>query len=153
MIAEKHIRRLAEAKLDGTDKFVVGVMVKPGNRIMVFIDSDTEVAIEDCIALSRHLEGQFDRDAEDFELMVSSAGLDHGFSQIRQYRKYLNRPVDIIPLEGSRFTAVLTGITEKEISFRKLTKKHKNKAAEAGEEQSLPLSAIKETKPAVQFGK
>ena len=153
MIAEKHIRKLAEAELKGTDRFLVEVLVKPGNRIMVFIDSDTEVRIDDCIALSRHLESKFNRDEEDFELLVSSAGLDHAFSQMRQYRKYLNRAVEIHPVEGQKLTAILTGITENEIKFRKLIKKHKNKAAEPGEEQSLALSTIKETKPAIQFGK
>ncbi|HSG68463.1 MAG TPA: ribosome assembly cofactor RimP [Bacteroidales bacterium] len=153
MIAEKQIKKIAEAQLKGTDKFLVAVLVKPGNRILVFIDSDTEVSVDDCIALSRTLEGQLDRDSEDFELMVSSAGLDQPFSQIRQYRKYLNRQVDILPLEGSKFTAILTGISDEGITFKKMTKKHKNKAAEAGEEQQLPFSAIKETKPAIQFGK
>ena len=153
MIAEKQIRKLTEAELKGTDRFLVEVLVKPGNRIMVFIDSDTEVSIDDCIALSRHLESKFDRDTEDFELLVSSAGLDHAFSQLRQYRKYLNRAVEIYPLEGPKFTAVLTGISEDEITYRKLIKKYKNKAAEPGEEQNLAFSAIKETKPAIQFGK
>ena len=151
MISDKQIRKLAEEELKGTDNFLVEVLVKPGNRIMVYIDSDSEVNVDDCVKLSRYLEGQFDRDEEDFELLVSSAGLDHAFIMERQYRKYLNRKVEIVPNEGSKITAILTAITADEIRFKKLTVKQKHRAAEEGPEESMLLSEIKETKPAVQF--
>jgi len=153
MISEKQIRKLAEAELNGTDNFIVQVLVRTGNRIMVFMDSDTEVIVDDCVSLSRYLEGQLDRDSEDFDLTVSSAGLDQAFSMERQYRKYLNRRVGIELNEGGKFTAILTDFSEEEIAFKKLTVKHKSKAAVEGPEQRLPLSEIKETKPAIHFGK
>ena len=153
MISEKQIRKLAENELNGTDNFIVQVLVRSGNRIMVFVDSDTEVNVDDCVKLSRHLEGQLDRDSEDFDLTVSSAGLDQAFIMERQYRKYLNRRVDIELNEGGKFTAILTDISPEEIAFKKLTVKHKNKAAVEGPEQRLALSDIKETKPAIYFGK
>ncbi|MEN8223823.1 MAG: ribosome assembly cofactor RimP [Bacteroidota bacterium] len=153
MITEKHIRKLAESELKGSDNFIVQILVKPGNQIKVFIDSDTEVNVNDCVKLSRFLESNLDRDTEDYELLVSSAGLDQAFSQERQYRKYLKRNVDIQPIEGACFTAVLTDISGHDIGFKRLIKKHKNKKAEEGPEQRLALSNIKETKPAIQFTK
>lgn len=153
MIAEKHIARLAEEGLRGSDNYLVEARVRSGNRIMVFIDSDSEVSVEECIALSRHLETHLDRDEEDFELMVSSAGLDQAFRQMRQYRKYLNRAIEIQLLEGGRFTAILKAIGENDITVNRLTKKQKNKAAVEGPEERIAFSDIKETKPAVQFGK
>ena len=153
MIVEKYIRKLVEAELKGSDNFVVEVLIRSGNRIFVFIDSDTEVIVDDCVSLSRHIEGQLDRDEEDFELMVSSAGLDKPFSQLRQYRKYLNKKVDIQLNENEKITAILTDISEEEIAFKKLTRKQKSKAAVESPEQRLPLSDIKETKPAIHFGK
>jgi ribosome maturation factor RimP len=151
MIAEKHIVKLAEEGLSGSDNFLVEALVKPGNRIKVFIDSDSEVSVEACISLSRFIESSLDRDAEDFELMVSSAGLDQAFRQLRQYNKYIKRKVEIALHEGEKFTALLLAVDDKEITIRKLIKKQKNKAAVEGPEQRILLTDIKETKPAVQF--
>jgi ribosome maturation factor RimP len=152
MIAEKHIVKLAKEGLKGSDNFLVEAIVKPGNRIMVFIDSDTDVSVDECIKLSKYIENNLDRDIEDFELMVSSAGLDHAFSQLRQYQKYVNRNIEVQLLEGKKFRAKLIDASEQEITVKKLIKKHKNKAAVEGPELRIPFSEIKETKPAVQFG-
>lgn len=153
MITDTQIRKLVEAELKGSDNFLVEVLVRSGNRIVVFIDSDTEVNVDTCVKMSRHLESHFDRDVEDFELMVSSAGLDQPFRQVRQYRKYLNRKIDVQLNEGERFKAILTDISDNDITIKKLIKKQKSKAAEEGPEQRLSLSDIKETKPAIHFGK
>ncbi len=153
MIKEKHVRKLAEQQLDGSDKFVVQVMVKPGNKIMVFIDGDGEVTVGDCVAVSRAIEGNLNRDEEDFHLTVSSAGLDMPFSLMRQYKKYINRAIKVELMDGSKMTGILTEITDKELGIKELTKKQKNKKAEAGPEQRLALNEIKETKPAVTFSK
>jgi ribosome maturation factor RimP len=74
MINAEEIRKTIEQKLDSTDKFVVEVKVKPGNNITVLLDSDTSINIDDCIAVNRHIESVFDREAEDYNLVVSSAG-------------------------------------------------------------------------------
>ena len=41
----------------------------------VHITTEGGVAIDDCVALSRHIESKLDRDKEDFSLMVGSAGI------------------------------------------------------------------------------
>ncbi|MDE6308235.1 MAG: hypothetical protein K2L79_05460 [Bacteroidales bacterium] len=56
------------------DLFEVDTVVSPRNVIRVFIDAETGVSIEDCVPVSRHIEGGLDRDKEDFEIEVSSAG-------------------------------------------------------------------------------
>jgi ribosome maturation factor RimP len=152
MIAEKHIKKLVEESLRGSDNFLVQAIVKPGNRILVFIDSDTDVGVDECIKLSKYIEKNLDRDVEDFDLTVSSAGLDQAFTQIRQYNKYINRNIEIQLQEGKKFKAKLIEAAEEEITIKKLIKKHKNKAAVEGPEIRIPYREIKETKPAVQFG-
>lgn len=144
---------MAETALEGSGNYLVSVLVKPGNRIMIFIDNDEEVSVEDCIKLSRAIEGRLDRDSEDFDLMVSSAGLDHPFSMLRQYRKYLNRAVDIKMNDGSRFIAILTSVSADHITIKKVIKAKKNKKSVEEPEQQLLMADIKETKPAVIFGK
>jgi ribosome maturation factor RimP len=151
MISEKQIRKMAEQELKGTDNYLVSVLVKPGNKIMVFIDNDNDVSVADCIKLSRAIEGQLDRDTEDFELMVSSAGLDQPFILPRQYKKYINRKINIQLEEGNRFDAMLTAVDEESITFKELIRKGKSKKLEEGPEQKLSLNEIKETKPGIQF--
>jgi ribosome maturation factor RimP len=142
---------MAEHELKGSDNYLVSVLVKPGNKIKVFIDNDNDVSVDDCVKLSRAIEGQLDRDAEDFELMVSSAGLDQPFSLPRQYKKYLNRKINIQLPEGNRFDAILTAVDENSITFKKLIKKGKSKKLEEGPEQKLSLEEINEIRPGIQF--
>ena len=64
MIDAVRIREIAEAQMDGTDLFVVDVRVAPGNGIEVVVDSDTQVGIDRCVALSRAIEASLDREQE-----------------------------------------------------------------------------------------
>ena len=95
MIKRTYIQSLVLEHLQDTDKFLVQVMVKPANKILVFIDSDTNVTIADCVSLSRFIESKLDRETEDFELSVSSSGLDQPLLILRQYIKNLNKLVEV----------------------------------------------------------
>lgn len=153
MIKEKYIRKLVEHELEGSDNYVVEVLVKSGNRIRIFIDSDHEISVDVCIALSRVIEGSLDREEEDFELMVSSAGLDQPFSMLRQYKKYLNRQVNVELVDGSKLSGILTHADEDNITIKTLITKSKHKTLEEGPEQHFQYNEIKETKPAILFKK
>ena len=74
MDADK-IRNIAEEELAEGSLFLVEVNITPGNEIEVVIDSDGSVDIDDCVALSRAIEERLDREEEDFELTVTSAGI------------------------------------------------------------------------------
>ena len=75
MIDCTKITEIANAKLVGTDLFVVDCTCSPANEVELLIDSDTSVGIETCVELSRAIEAEFDRDTEDFSLTVASAGI------------------------------------------------------------------------------
>lgn len=75
MIDKKTLIDLAEAYLQDSPNYLVDVLVGSGNVITIEIDNDEGVDINDCAALSRHLESILDRDTEDFELTVTSVGL------------------------------------------------------------------------------
>ena len=61
---------------------LVDVKVNKANNIKVFFRATGRPAcIDDCVALSRHIESGLDRDKEDFSLMVSSAGDDYGSAE------------------------------------------------------------------------
>jgi ribosome maturation factor RimP len=77
MISEEKIAQLVADKLEGTGLFLVEVKVKPSNKIHIFMDAESGgLAISECVEMSRYIESHFNRDVEDFELEVSSPGMD-----------------------------------------------------------------------------
>ena len=64
MIEKIKILELVNGALEGSDKFLVNLKITPDNRIFVDIDGDNGVNIDDCIALSRAIESQLDREEE-----------------------------------------------------------------------------------------
>jgi ribosome maturation factor RimP len=111
MIDRNLIIQLTEEKLK-KDQFIVEITVGQTNQISVLLDSDTGITIDDCIKVSRHIEGNLDRETEDFELQVSSAGLGQPFKTHRQYIKNLEREVEVIFTNGQKQTGILKNADE-----------------------------------------
>ena len=74
-------------------------------------DKKEGITIDECAAIHRHIENSLDRDKEDFELQVSSPGLDLPFGVIEQYYKNEGRKVEVIDNEGSKYAGKLKNIT------------------------------------------
>ena len=71
--------------LEGKDYFLVDVTVSPDDKIVVEIDHAEGVWIDDCVELSRYIESNLNRDEEDYELEVGSAGIGQPFKVLQQY--------------------------------------------------------------------
>jgi ribosome maturation factor RimP len=150
MIGKQQITNLAEESIKGTDRFLVSVAVNSGNKISVIIDSDSSVNIDDCIQLSRAIESNFDRDIEDFELNVSSAGIDQPLKLARQYKKNINKEISVLKEDGKKLKGILKEIHEDHLNLLiPANKKKKTK------EQLIEIlfSNIKETKGIISFKK
>lgn len=153
MIRKEEIIELAEEALEGTDRFVVDVLVKIDNRILVFIDSDTSVTIADCVALSRFIEKHFDREEEDFELRVSSSGIDQPLRMFRQYKKAIGRQVEVKTTEEEIKTGVLIAVSEETIELEERIIKQYNKLKKEvkGERFTIAVNQIEEIKEIIVF--
>lgn len=116
MIDVTRVREIAETQMEGTDLFVVEVRVSPANEIVVTVDSDTQVGIDRCVELSRSIEGALDREQEDFELTVMSAGIGQPLKMLRQYRKLIGRSVEVILKDGGKIVGNLTDASETSIA-------------------------------------
>lgn len=116
MIDATRVREIAETQMEGTDLFVIEVRVSPANEIGVTVDSDTQVGIDRCVELSRSIEGALDREQEDFELTVMSAGIGQPLKMLRQYRKLIGRPVEVILKDGGKIVGNLTDASETSIA-------------------------------------
>jgi len=86
--------------------------VSSANRIIILADKNEGITIEECGAIHRHIENSLDRDKEDFELQVSSPGLDTPFMVFEQYLKNEGKKVEVIDNEGSRYTGKLKNVTK-----------------------------------------
>ncbi len=157
MIDTKKIVASAESKLEGTDMFVVGCTCSPSNEIDLYIDSDTHVSIDVCISLSRAIEAEFDREAEDFSLTVASAGIGSELKLLRQYRKLIGSSVEVLLTSGIKLVAKLTDVSEEQITvsyeerqtFETSAGKKKKQLVEVVKE--IPFGDIKYTKEYLDF--
>jgi ribosome maturation factor RimP len=110
MIEKETIKGIIDEYLKESGIFLVGVKVSSANRITVLADRNGGITIEECASIHRHIEGILDRDAGDFELQVSSPGLDMPFLVPEQYYKNEGKKVEVIDAEGSKYTGILKNV-------------------------------------------
>ncbi|MBP6977708.1 MAG: ribosome assembly cofactor RimP [Lentimicrobiaceae bacterium] len=149
MIERTEIVNMINGHLADGPLFLMDVIIKPGNLIMVFIDSDREVDIDDCAALSRFIESHLNRDVEDYELRVSSAGIDHPYVFLRQYRKNVGRQVQVLMKDDTIIRGTLLKAGEKFIEVKPV--KIKGRKEQEISSCRLPFDQIKETRGIVTF--
>ena len=89
MIKKETIEELVNGYLGDGAMFLVSVSVSPGNVIVVEIDSDNNVDIDACAALSKHIESALDREVVPYELIVASAGLTSTLCVFLLFSMYL----------------------------------------------------------------
>ena len=150
MITEQQLIRLIEGHLKEGEVFLVDVAVKSGNKISVFIDGDHRVTIETCRELNHFLNESLDREKEDFDLTVSSAGADRPLKLPRQYKKNIGNALDVVSKTGEKLTGTVITVNETGIELeiqplKKLKKDQENKIL------VLNFSDIKSAKEVITF--
>ena len=154
MISKAAVEQLIADWLVGKDYFLTDLVITPDDRIIVEIDHAEGVWIEDCVALSRHIEDGLDRDETDFELEVGSAGLGQPFKVLRQYEIHVGDDVEVLTAEGKKLVGRLTAVDNGQIT---LTQTVKVKAPDEKRphleevETVLSLDAVKWTKLYIDF--
>ena len=147
MLNKSDIEKLVNDHLEGTDKFLVEVVVSPANLVEVYVDGDRGITISECVAISRAVESAYDRDVEDYELRVSSPGLDRPFTLMRQYQKYLNRGIRVELTDGTKFCGTLLAMDEHGIRLRP----HEAKKGKESAELEWSFKLIKKARPEISF--
>ncbi len=122
MIDKKLVESVVNEWLQDKDYFLVDVTVSADDCIVVTIDHAEGVWIEDCADLSRFIEGHLDREAEDFELEVGSAGLGQPFRVRKQYDIHIGEPVETQTLDGHKYQGTLTDVDDEGFSLEVETK-------------------------------
>jgi ribosome maturation factor RimP len=140
MITDEKIIELVQKHIQETDIFLVEAVVKPGNMIRVHVDRPEGISIDDCVLISRFLNGELDRDEEDFSLEVSSPGISAPFKVKQQYEKNVGRTIEVRLDDGDRLEGKLESVAEKAIV---LTVK--------GKQQEVPFEEIVKAKTIISF--
>lgn len=117
MIQKELINSLVEQSLAETRYYLVDVNVTKDNVITIEIDADEGVDIDFCVGLSRFVEANLDREAEDFELNVGSAGLTTPFKVRRQYQKNLGQQVEVLAADGRKHKGDLVSVDDDSFSI------------------------------------
>jgi ribosome maturation factor RimP len=106
------IEKLVDEHIKGSGVFLVAVKVSANGKITVLIDRKERITIEECAELSRFIEKHLDRDLEDYELQVSSPGLDMPFLVVQQYYKNEGRQIEVTDTDGEKYRGVLKNVTD-----------------------------------------
>ena len=155
MISKEKVLALIEERFQELDKglFLVEMSISRNNLIKVEIDrSEGGVSISDCMSVSRNVEHNLDREAEDFAIEVSSAGLDKPLRVLPQFLKNVGRDVEVTLKGGEKIEGKLLEASETDLKVE-LTKKVKEgkKKITVIEVLDLKREDISGTKVVIKF--
>ena len=154
MIEKKTVSLIVEEWLEGKDYFLVEVTVSPDDKIVVEIDHAEGVWIEDCVELSRFIESKLNREEEDYELEVGSAGIGQPFKVLQQYYNHVGSDVEVLTKDGRKLTGVLKDADEEKfvVAVQKKVKVEGAKRPKLMEEdETFRYDEIKYTKYLISF--
>ncbi len=157
MISKEKVIALAQERIKELENgnYLVKVSISSKNVIHVKMDNiNGGVSIKDCVSVSRNIEHNLDRESEDFELQVSSPGLDQPFVVKEQYQKNIGKKVNVTTLEDTLISGELIASTNDEITLKEVNtiKNASTKKKEIIENiHQLKMKNIKETKLIISF--
>ncbi|MDR0542194.1 MAG: ribosome assembly cofactor RimP [Dysgonamonadaceae bacterium] len=140
--------------LKDSDKYLVEVKLEPGDRIVVEMDGDTPVSIDDCIALTRYIESQLNREVEDYELEVGSAGISQPFKVLRQYRNAVKKEVEMLLKTGKKYSGILKAADENAVVLtiqKRIKPEGAKRKTTVEEELTFAYNEIKYTKYVIKL--
>ncbi|MFN9710779.1 MAG: ribosome maturation factor, partial [Bacteroidota bacterium] len=137
---------------EAMDCFLVEVRLRPGNKIQVFLDADAGVSLGNCTKINRKLYPKIETagffEAGNFELEVSSPGLDEPLRLLRQYKKNIGRAVDVIMKDGRKICGKLLEADEQSVQVEETKGKGKKQELVL---HTLLTEQIKTTKIQIVF--
>ena len=154
MIDKQQLTQTVEQAIEGTSIFIVDIKINPGNAIVVEIDSPESIDIDTCAKITRQIEATFDRDVEDYELEVGSAGLTAPFKVKGQYLKNIGNEVEVLTSDGRKLQGVLSAVGDNDFTIE-VAKKVKEPGAKRPtlvmEPTTIEMSNTKSVKYLINF--
>lgn len=157
MIKKEKVIALVEERMEELNNglYIVELSISATNTIHVEIDKiNGGVTVTDCVSVSRNVEHNLDREAEDFELHVSSAGLDKPLRHMNQYIKNIGRRIETVLKDGKKIEGELLKITDDALFINEQVSKqmeNKKKKMVFDEVREVNFADVKESKIVISF--
>jgi ribosome maturation factor RimP len=154
MITKEQIEKIINEANKGTDRFLVELKIDVGNKITIELDAFSGFSIGDCVKVSRFIEEKLDREAEDFELNVSSPGAEKPFRVPQQYKKNVGRTLKVKSTEGIELQGKLLSADEQKILIETSSKEKvegKKSRELVVKQNEFQIKNIKEAKIILSF--
>ncbi len=151
---EKVTQLLEQALEKNKSLFLIDYSISEANHIRVILDGDKGVSVEDCIAVSREIEHNLDREEVDFSLEVMSAGVSEPLKLPRQYKKNVGRTLKLRTKDDSAFEGTLVSATEEAVTLQWKAREPKpvgKGKVTVQKEAVLPYKDIAEAKVMITF--
>ena len=154
-VVEKLRARLDEILSEEKEIFLVDFIHKGNDRaakLLILLDGDEGLTIDQCASVSRRLSHYMDEELEldaPLNLEVSSSGLDHPLTLLRQYHKNVGKNVKVKQKGDKETEGKLIVVTEEKITVEVI--KDKKKKITAMEE--INFSEIDKTIVLISFNK
>ncbi len=137
------------------DCFLVELHLHPGNKLAVFVDSDSGMTLEKCRRINRFLESRLDENGwlgTEYGLEVSSPGLDRPLTLHRQYVKNIGRELSLALQDGQQLSGKLEGVGENSITLsRQVVVKEGKRNRKTVETMEIPLESILKALVTISF--
>lgn len=154
MIDKQLIIDAVEKAIKDSDIFLVDVKVTPDNNITVEIDNPTGIDIDTCSRITRAIESEVDRDVEDYELEVGSAGLTAPFKVKGQYLKNIGNDIAVLTRDGKKLKGVLKDVTDDTFTMtvtKKVKLEGKKRPEMVDEDITIPMADTKSVTYDIKF--
>lgn len=154
MELKEQLKAIVNENLTSEKHFLVDIIIssKSGpKKVLVLLDGDEGITIDDCAKLSRtlgfHIEEQ-ELIEDAYRLEVSSPGLDHPLTLVRQYIKNIGRTVKVTLKDGRQVAGELKEADDSKIVIAEEKKEGKKKTVE---DITLLLESINKTEIQIKF--
>jgi ribosome maturation factor RimP len=153
MITIDDIKKALSSHAIENNYFIVDVLINNGNKIIIYVDNMSHLTIGECGKINRWIRNQFEEELEDYELIVSTPGLDQPIKTQEQFKKNIDNEVEIIALNGKKETGILKSYDQNKFSveFEKKIKNDKGKKETIIETQEFQLKDIKSVKIVIKI--
>ncbi len=128
---KEHIAQLANQYLPNDTYYLVDVVIKGSEsrkKILVLVDGDKGINIDTCATISRQLGHHLEENevmTQAYTLEVSSPGIDHPLSMLRQYQGRVGKRLKVTLTNGQQVSGQLLEVTPKAITLNKEVTKGK----------------------------
>jgi ribosome maturation factor RimP len=113
MSFKEQVEQLVKAALDENPTlFLIDLSIGGDNTIRILLDGDEGVTLQACMEVSRKVEHNLDREENDFSLEVSSCGVGSPLTLPRQFKKNVDRKLEVVDSEDKLVQGTLITVTE-----------------------------------------